>query len=86
MKYIGQTGWSLLTRYREHFRDYKYGNEKKLAHSFIIKYTLDVVLDGCIIYGLLLVLAELDVLYQKKLKYMICTTFFVYFQYYEKII
>jgi hypothetical protein len=26
MKYIGQTGRSFLTRYQEHFRDYKYNN------------------------------------------------------------
>ena len=41
-------------------------NEEKLvAHSFIIKYILDVVLDGCVIYRLLLVLTQRDVLYQK---------------------
>ena len=26
LQYIGQTGRSFFTRYREHFRDYKYGN------------------------------------------------------------
>lgn len=26
MRYIGRTGQSFLTRYREHFRDYKYNN------------------------------------------------------------
>ena len=32
--------------------------------TFIIKYILDVVLDGCIVYRLLLVLTQRDVLYQ----------------------
>ena len=36
-----------------------------VAHSFIIKYILDVVLDGCIIYKLLLVLTQRYVLYKK---------------------
>jgi hypothetical protein len=27
MKYIGQTVRSFLTRYQEHFRDYKYNND-----------------------------------------------------------
>ena len=36
MKYIGQTGRSFLTRYREHFRDCKYGNSNsKYAQHFI---------------------------------------------------
>jgi hypothetical protein len=32
--------------------------------SFITKYILDVVLDGCVIYRLLLVLTQRDILYQ----------------------
>jgi hypothetical protein len=28
MKYVGQTGSSLCTRFSEHFRDFKYANQK----------------------------------------------------------
>ena len=36
LKYIGQTGHSFLTRYQEHFRNYKYNNKNsKYAHHLL---------------------------------------------------
>ena len=36
MKYVGQTGRPLLVRYREHFRDFKFGNgNSKFAQHLI---------------------------------------------------
>ena len=32
MRYLGQTGRSFLTRYREHYRDYKSGTSKYAQH------------------------------------------------------
>jgi hypothetical protein len=37
-----------------------------MVHSFVIIYILDVVLDSCIIYRLLLVLTQRDGQYQKE--------------------
>jgi hypothetical protein len=36
MKYVGQTGRSFRVRFKEHFRDYKYGNNKsKFAQNVL---------------------------------------------------
>ena len=45
MKYIGQTGRSFLTRYHEHFRDYKYGNgSSKYAQQLLDnKHSIDPI-------------------------------------------